>query len=134
LRTHAALVRDVDRELRAAHDLPLSWYDLLAEVATAPDGRVRMGELAQRVLLTPAGLSGLVDRLERANLVERQRCDGDARGTYAVLTREGRRLLERAYPTHRDAVRARYTSRLGEAELDLVGRAWERVATPAPPN
>jgi DNA-binding MarR family transcriptional regulator len=131
LRAHAALVRDVDEELRAAHDLPLSWYDVLSEVAGAPGGRIRMGELAQRVLLTPAGLSGLVDRLERAQLIERRPCDGDARGTYAVVTHRGRRLLERAYPTHRDAVRSRYTSRLGDAELDLVGRMWERVAAPA---
>jgi DNA-binding MarR family transcriptional regulator len=130
LRAHAALVRDVDGELRATHDLPLSWYDVLSEVAAAPDGRVRMGELAQRVMLTRAGLSGLVARLERANLVERRPCDGDARGTYTVLTSEGRRLLERAYPTHRDAVRTRYTSRLDEVELELVGRAWERVAAP----
>jgi DNA-binding MarR family transcriptional regulator len=131
LRAHAALVRDVDSRLRSAHDLPLSWYDLLAEVAAAPDGRIRMGDLAQRVLLTPAGLSGLVDRLERAKLVERRPCDGDARGTYAVVTGEGRRRLERAHPTHRDAVRSRYTGRFADAELDLVGRVWERVATPA---
>jgi DNA-binding MarR family transcriptional regulator len=131
LRAHAALVRDVDSRLRSAHDLPLSWYDVLSEIAAAPRGRIRMGELAGRVLLTPAGLSGLVDRLERGNLVERRPCDGDARGTYAVVTPEGRKLLERAYPTHSDAVRARYTSRLDEAELELVGRAWERVARPA---
>jgi DNA-binding MarR family transcriptional regulator len=128
LRAHAVLVRDVDRELRAAHDLPLSWYDVLAVVAAEPAGRLRMGELAQRVMLTRAGLSGLVDRLERAHLVERRRCDGDARGTYAVVTGEGRRLLERAYPTHRDAVRTRYTGRFDDAELELVGHVWERVA------
>jgi DNA-binding MarR family transcriptional regulator len=131
LRAHAALVRDVDGELRAAHDLPLSWYDVLSAVASAPGGRIRMGELAQRVLLTPAGLSGLVDRLERGNLVERRPCDGDARGTYAAVTPEGRKVLERAYPTHRDAVRARYTSRFEDAELDLVARVWDRVS-PAP--
>ncbi|MGH2980057.1 MAG: MarR family winged helix-turn-helix transcriptional regulator [Solirubrobacterales bacterium] len=134
LRAHAALVREVDCELRAAHGLPLSWYDVLREAASTPDGRIRMGELAARVMLTRAGLSGLVDRLERANLVERRPCAGDARGTYAVVTREGRRLLERADLTHRDAVRHRYTSHFDDAELELVGRVWERVAADGRPN
>jgi DNA-binding MarR family transcriptional regulator len=84
--------------------------------------------------MTRAGLSGLVDRLERADLVERQPCNGDARGTYAVMTDEGRRLLERAYPTHRDAVRMLYTSRFADAELDLVARVWERVASGGRPT
>jgi DNA-binding MarR family transcriptional regulator len=131
LRAHAVLVRDVDGELRAAHDLPLSWYDVLSEVASAPEGRIRLGELARRVMLTRAGLSGLVDRLERAGLVERRPCDGDARGTYAMVTMAGLRRLQHARPTHRDAVRHHYTGRFDDAELEVVGRVWERVTAPA---
>jgi DNA-binding MarR family transcriptional regulator len=86
-----------------------------------------MGELADRVMLTPAGLSGLVDRLEHAHLVERRRCDGDARGTFAMVTAEGLELLERARRTYRDAVRRRYTGRLDDNELGLIGRLWERL-------
>ena len=86
-----------------------------------------MGELAGRVMLTPAGLSGLVDRLEHARLVERRRCDGDARGTFAMVTAEGLELLERARRTYRDAVRRRYTGRLDDTELGLIGRLWERL-------
>ena len=66
LRAHAALVRDVDGELRAAHGLPLSWYDVLCEVASAPRAAgSAWRSWPSRVMLTPAGLSGLVDRLER---------------------------------------------------------------------
>jgi DNA-binding MarR family transcriptional regulator len=128
LRAHAALVRNVDGELRAAHGLSLSWYDVICEVASAREGRIRMKELAGRVMLTPAGLSGVVDRLERANLVERRPCEGDARGTYAVVTSEGLRQLQRAERTHRNAVRHHYTSRFDHAELELVGSVWDRVA------
>jgi DNA-binding MarR family transcriptional regulator len=128
LHAHASLVREVDRELRGAHDLPLPWYDVLSQTASAPGGRIRMGALAERVRMTPAGLSGLVDRLQRADLVERQPCNGDARGMYAVVTRQGRRLLERAHPTYRAAVRQHYTGRIERADLELVGRVWERVA------
>jgi DNA-binding MarR family transcriptional regulator len=127
VRTHAVLVRDVDTALRAAHGVPLSWYDVLCELASTPGGRVRMGELAGRVMLTRAGLSGLADRLERARLIERQPCDGDARGTYAVLTSEGSRLLERAGRTHRDAIRRHYTGRLDDTELGLLCRLWDRL-------
>jgi DNA-binding MarR family transcriptional regulator len=130
LRAHASLVRELERELRAAHGLPLSWYDVLREVGTAPDGRIRMGELADRVMLTPPGLSGLVDRLERAHLIERRPCDGDGRGTYAVVTPAGMHRLEHARATHRDAIRRRYTSRLDDTELVLIGRLWQRVASP----
>lgn len=129
IRAHAALVRELDRELRAAHGLPLSWYDVLREVAAAPGGRMRMGELADRVMLTPPGLSGLVDRLEHAHLIERRPCDGDARGTYAVVTPIGMRRLQPARATHRDAIRRCYTSRLDDVELVLIGRMWRRVAS-----
>jgi DNA-binding MarR family transcriptional regulator len=127
LRAHASLVRDVDGELRAAHGLPLSWYDVLCEVASAREGRIRMKELAGRVMLTPAGVSGLVDRLVGANLLERRPCEGDARGTYAVVTREGLRQLQRAARTHRNAVRHHYTSRFDDTELELVRSVWDRV-------
>jgi DNA-binding MarR family transcriptional regulator len=129
LRAHALLVRDVDSKLRAAHDLPLSWYDVLSAIASAPGRRTRMGELAKRVMLTPPGLSGLMDRLEGAGLVERRPCGGDARGTYAVVTAEGLRHLQEAEGTHRDAVRHHYTSWFDHTELELVGRVWDRVAS-----
>jgi DNA-binding MarR family transcriptional regulator len=128
LRAHAALVRNVDGELRAAHGLSLCWYDILREVAAAREGRIRMKDLAGRVMLTPAGLSSVVDRLERANLVERRPCKDDARGTYAVVTTEGLGQLQRAEGTHRNAVRRHYTSRFDNTELELVGSVWDRVA------
>jgi DNA-binding MarR family transcriptional regulator len=127
MRAHAVLVRDLDAELRASHELPLSWYLVLHEVAAASPPGIRMGELAERVMLTRAGLSGLVDRLEQAGLVARRPCDGDARGTYAAITEDGRRRLERAEVTHGEAIRHGYTSRLDERELSLVAALWERV-------
>jgi DNA-binding MarR family transcriptional regulator len=127
LHAHAALVRDVDRDLRAAHGLPLAWYDVLCALAAAPAHRMRMGELADRVMLTRAGLSGLVDRLERAKLVERRPCNGDARGRYAAATAEGLRQLEHAHTTHRDTVRRRYTGRLTPMQLEQLGGVWRRL-------
>ena len=89
LRVHAALERDLDAELIAAHGLPLSSYEVLLTVADAPEERMRMSEIADSVLLSRSGVTRLVDRLERDGLVERVPCEDDARGQYAVLTRAG---------------------------------------------
>ena len=104
LRVHAALVRELDAELEAAHDLPLSSYDVLIYLQSAPGKRLRMAELADSVLLSRSGVTRLVDRLEREGLIVRDTCESDGRGCFAVLTDEGEELLARARP---DAPRRR---------------------------
>ena len=94
LRTHAMLVRELDLELEAAHGLPLSSYDVLVQLESAPDQKMRMRDLADAVLLSRSGLTRLVDRLVRDGLIRRSTCSADARGAFAVLTPKGRRMLE----------------------------------------
>jgi DNA-binding MarR family transcriptional regulator len=127
LRVHAALVRELDAELEARHGLPLSSYDVLVNLAEAPDQRMRMCDLADAVLLSRSGLSRLVDRLEREGLIRRASCPSDARGAFAVLTERGRGRLREARPTHLDGVRRRFLSRFDEQELARLGACWERV-------
>ena len=83
------LVRRLEADLLAEHQLPLASYDVLVQLVEAPDRRLRMTELAQRVLISRSGLTRLVDRLEREGLVRREACDDDARGLFAVLTEAG---------------------------------------------
>jgi DNA-binding MarR family transcriptional regulator len=127
LRVHAALIRELDAELHAAHDLPLSSYDVLLQLAEAPNGQLRMSELAGSVLISPSGLTRLVDRLEREGLVERHRCENDHRGYFAMLTGEGMARLREAAPTHLDGVRRLFLEHFSEAELRRLGGHWERV-------
>src|SRR5215207_1776392 len=127
LRVHSALVRELDAELLAAHDLPLSSYDVLIYLKDAPGRRLRMAELADSVLLSRSGVTRLVDRLEREGLLARDTCDDDGRGLYAVLTRKGEELLERARPTHLDGVRERFLRHFSEDELETLAGFWERV-------
>ena len=127
LRVHAALVRELDAELDAAHDLPLSSYDVLIYLQAAPDRRLRMAELADSVLLSRSGVTRLVDRLEREGLLVRDTCVDDGRGLYAVLTAQGEALLERARPTHLEGVRERFLRHFSEAELETLAGFWERV-------
>ena len=106
LRVHARLTKALDADLVREHDLPLSSYEVLLFLADAPDGRLRMSELADGVLLSRSGLTRLVDRMERDGLLRRERCEDDARGYYAIITDAGRELFQRARATHLDGVRS----------------------------
>ncbi|MET0684718.1 MAG: MarR family transcriptional regulator [Solirubrobacteraceae bacterium] len=127
LRIHTALIRALDAELDAAHGLPLTSYDVLIYLQNAPQKRLRMAELADSVLLSRSGVTRLVDRLEREGLLVRDACDDDGRGLYAVLTRKGEEVLERARPTHLAGVRERFLSHFSEDELEQMAAYWERV-------
>ena len=128
LRAHAHLVRELDAELTREHALSLSSYDVLVQLASAPERRMRMSELAESVLLTPSGLTRLVDRLAREGLVERTRCPSDARGSFAVLTDLGAERLAAARDTHLGGVRRLFLSRLSARDLTQLAASWERVA------
>jgi DNA-binding MarR family transcriptional regulator len=127
LRVHAALAKALDAELAAEHDLPLSSYEVLITLQATPGRRCRMAELADRVLLSRSGTTRLVDRLEREGLLERDTCSSDGRGTYAVLTEAGERLLARARPTHLAGVRERFLRHFSPSELATFASLWERV-------
>ena len=127
LRVHAALVRDLDAELLAKIDLPLSSYDVLIYLQAAPGKKLRMAELADSVLLSRSGVTRLVDRLEREGLIMRETCESDGRGSFAVLTDDGEQLLGRARPTHLAGVRERFLRHFSDAELKTLAGYWERV-------
>ncbi len=127
LRVHSALVKSLDAELIAGHELPLSSYEVLINLQAAPGRRRRMAELADSVLLSRSGMTRLVDRLERDGLLERDTCASDGRGTFAVLTDAGEDMLRRARATHLDGVRERFLRHFSEGELRSLASFWERV-------
>jgi DNA-binding MarR family transcriptional regulator len=128
LRAHSLINRKLEAELVAEHDLPLGSYDVLLQLAEAEGRRLRMTELADRVLLSRSGLTRLVDRLERDGLVERVACANDARGTHAVLTEAGLGRLRGAAPTHLRGIAEHVTSRLSTDELDLLQHLMLKLA------
>ena len=127
LRVHTALVKALDAELTAAHDLPLSSYEVLITLESAPGHKRRMAELADSVLLSRSGMTRLVDRLAKEELLERDLCTDDGRGCYAVLTDKGAELLATARPTHLDGVRERFLRHFSTDELVLLAELWERI-------
>jgi DNA-binding MarR family transcriptional regulator len=131
LRAHATLLRALEAELAAENHLPLGWYDVLVQLVEAPDRRLRMTELADRVLLSRSGVTRLVDRMVRAGLIRRVPCEDDLRGTYAEVTREGIDSLRAAAPVHLRGIATHMTSLLEPAELAALGAAMEKITRAA---
>lgn len=135
LRVHALVVRRLEADLLAEQDLPLATYDVLVQLVEAPARRLRMSELAERVLLSRSGLTRLVDRLEREGLVRREACEADARGLFTVLTDDGLARLRAASPTHLRGVAEHAVGRLDDGEAaqlaTLLGLLLEDEVSPA---
>ncbi|MDQ1706437.1 MAG: hypothetical protein QOF18_2803 [Frankiaceae bacterium] len=132
IHAHARIIRQLEADLEAEHGLTLPAYEVLAHLSEAPGRRLRMSQLASFAVLTPSGLTRLVDKLVRDGLVERERCSGDARVVYAVVTPEGVRRLKAAYPTHLRGVRAHLVDRLDRRQLDAVADALGPLASDCP--
>ena len=128
LRAHARIVRRLEAELQADQDLALTDYDVLVQLARADEQRLRMSELADRLMLSRSGATRLVDRLVAAGLVERVTCDDDRRGQWASLTDAGHERLRRASPTHLRGVGDHFLDRLSADELQGLGRILTRLS------
>ena len=123
IRAHSRIVRRLENELDTEHGLSLPAYEVLSHLSTAPDRRLRMTDLAKHAILTPSGLTRLVDKLAREGMVERQRCGADARVVYAWLTPQGLAKLEAAYPTHLRGVREHFLDWLTRDQQHAVADA-----------
>ena len=132
LRAHATVTRRLEAELVAEHGMPLASYDVLVQLSEAPGRRLRMTELADRILLSRSGLTRLADRLERDGLLVREACASDARGTLAVLTDAGLARLEQAWPTHRRGVVEHVTSKLTTDEVAQLAALLGKVVGDGP--
>jgi DNA-binding MarR family transcriptional regulator len=127
LEAHAAVVDRLGRELEAECGLPLTWYDVLVQLASAPEGRLRMRDLARAVLLSRSGLTRLVDRMEASGMVCREAHPSDGRGAFAVLTPAGRAALRRAAPVHLRGIDAHFARHLSDADAAALRDALSRV-------
>ena len=127
LRAYAAVTRRLEAELHAARDLGLAEYDALVQLALADGRRLRMSELAERVVLSRSGVSRLVDRLEATGLVVRAACKDDARVAWATLTDAGLERLRDAAPVHLRGVETHFLAQIPDADREALIRALETV-------
>lgn len=130
LTSHVRIARALDTDLEQEHGLPLTSYDVLIQLSLAPDRRLRMFELADAVVLSRSGLTRLVDRLERAGLVERERGERDSRQMYARLTDRGLEVLAEATPTHIAGIKERFLERLSKEQTKQLAAIWRALLGP----
>ncbi|MGD9989227.1 MarR family winged helix-turn-helix transcriptional regulator [Pseudonocardia sp.] len=127
LRTHAAVVPLLERELEQRQNMPLGWYDVLLELNAAPDRRLRMQELGERAVLSRTRVSRIVDELARAGLAAREQDSHDKRGSWAVITSEGRARLRAAAPGYLDGIARHFADHLTAAERAAITAGLTRV-------
>lgn len=128
LHAHARVARRLDEDLRAGHAISLQEYEALLHLAEAPGRRLRMGRLADSLLLSKSGVTRLIDRLVDDGLVERTSCSSDARGAEASLTGSGLARLRAAAPTHLAGVRDHFYAAIDSTDVPVVERAMDAIS------
>ncbi len=126
-RTHAAVAGRLQEALTAAGLPPLSWYEVLSAVAVAPEERLKMGDLAEALVISRGGLTKLVDRLVKAGLLERLFCETDRRVSYAALCPAGREMLAEMQPVMAGEIEATFAVNLSPREAGALRDALESV-------
>jgi DNA-binding MarR family transcriptional regulator len=127
LRAHAALTRELSSRLEALHELTLSDFDVLVQLYYADGRRMRRIDLARSVLLTASGITRLLDGLESCGLVAKERCNSDARVTYAVLTKAGVKKIEDARESHLADIEELFGSRFSPQEREQLSELLGRL-------
>lgn len=118
----------LDRQLQRDAGMPHTYYGLLVQLSEAPEGRLRMTELAKNAKITRSRLSHAVARLESNGWVRREECPSDKRGQFAILTEEGFAMLARSAPGHVAAVRQALFDRLSPEQMKSLGEIMRIVA------
>jgi DNA-binding MarR family transcriptional regulator len=127
IRLREAVMREIDRRLRAEGHVSLADYGVLITLVTAPAFRLRMSDLGSRRMLTPSGITRVVIRLEEQGLIRREPDPADGRAAFAILTEDGLRALRRAQVVHHATVRELYLGGLTPRELDQLSRLFEKA-------
>lgn len=130
LMLHRTVLQDLDTELRQQHKLTVSEFDVLVTLFNAPDHRLGMSALAREAMLSPAGVTHLVTRLERDGLVKRELDPADRRKWFTVLTEEGDRALRAARRTHNTVLRRTFLAATSAADRKLLQQLWQRLSSP----
>lgn len=127
LRAAAATKRELAVELQEAHGISITAFEALHVLSLAEDQRLKRGVLAERLALTPSGVTRLLEGLEQAGLVEKVSCATDLRVSYARLTDAGRERLQAASCGHTGSIRALFERHLAPAEIERLAELLGRL-------
>jgi DNA-binding MarR family transcriptional regulator len=131
LRTHTRLWDEVESQMRQHDALTMPRYDVLIHLDMA-GGRLGLSELASSILLSPSGLSKLLDRMEASELIRREPDPRDARSTFATITAAGRGQLRKARRHHHAWLQAAFGDVLDDEDVADLIRIMGRLAARIP--
>lgn len=127
IEAHSSVVRTLEQAMQEEHGVPLTWFDVLLHLEEAPQRRLRLGELAESVILTRSGITRLVDRMVEAGVIRREPCPDDRRGHYAVITQQGKDTIERVGPSHSKKAQDIFLNHVSAEEAALMRSVFVRV-------
>lgn len=122
IRAHDTIMRKVETAVKAKGLPPIAWYDVLLELSREGGRKLRPVELEKELLVAQYNLSRLLDRMEKAGLIERIACPGDGRGQMIQLTPEGRSTQKKMWPAYRDAIAEHVAPDFPEKDLEQLAK------------
>ena len=131
LTAHATLTEKIEAALAGAELPPLAWYDVLWELEKAEGGKLRMHELARRIVLSRSNLTRLADRLEHAKLIAREDTPHDRRGYHCVITRAGLAMRKKMWPVYKTEIERLFSRHITAEEARTIGEALARAVNAA---
>jgi DNA-binding MarR family transcriptional regulator len=127
LTTHATLVERIEMALADAGLPPLAWYDVLWELEKEDGGKVRMSELAERIVLSRSNLTRLADRLQKEKLIKRETCVDDKRGAYCAITASGRAMRAKMWPVYSAQIDQLFGLHVSTEEAKVMVVVFEKI-------
>jgi DNA-binding MarR family transcriptional regulator len=129
LRLQSQVVARIEEDLKRQGEISLTWYDVLLTLDNSPGKRLRMSEIAERIVLSRSALTRSVDKLEAEGYLKRERCRDDERGAYAVLAKKGERALARARPVYWAGIKRYFADSLTDSDITSLERILEKIVT-----
>ncbi len=126
----ALLLERVEAALAQAELPPLAWYDVLWILENAPQGRLRMADLARKAVVSRSNVTRLTDRMEKEGLVARSDCPVDGRGTVCELTARGRALRAKMWPVYRRQIDLLFGKHLEAREAETIAASFDKMIDP----
>ena len=124
---HAKVLRALEADLLEQHDLPITWFDVMNRLREAPGQRLRMHELEAASLFTKSGLTRLVDRIEDAGFVRRERSPEDRRGVHVVMTTAGNAKIGAVWEDHVTSIHRHFGQHLDDADAAAIERVARKI-------
>ena len=104
--------------------LTCAQFDIVATLGNTPGMTCK--ELGEKTLITKGTLTGVLDRMAARGLIRRTASDADRRQVFIMLTAQGMRTFERAFPAHIDHLKPAFTM-LSPRELDQAAELLHKL-------